>query len=148
MLEQIIYIYNLNANDIYLFNKYGQAYFDTKYKGIEPTRWRHKSILNDSLDVYYINPKRIPDDKIYRGFINVSFDYSVKGEEESLNTKQLRELLYRDGFDFEGKHYIRYKRSSGSSREGKCLFIEDRLSKDMLKFNKKKISLFLLLLSD
>lgn len=137
MLNQIVYIYNLNASDIYLFNKYGQTFFDNKYKSIDSLRWQHKSILNDSLDIDYINPKRIPDDRIYQGFINVSFDYSVKnGKETILNTRQLRELFYRDGFDFNGKHYIRYKRSSGSSREGKCLFIEERLSKDMLPWSK------------
>ncbi len=137
MLKNIIYIYNLNANDIYYFNKYGQEYFDNKYKNIDSLRWKHKSILNNSLDIDYIDPKRIPEDKIYRGFINVSFDYSVKdGTKTVLDTKQLRELFYKDGFDFEDKHYIRYKRSSGSSREGKCLFIEERLSKDMFPWSK------------
>ena len=137
MLNRIVYIYNLNASDVYLFNKYGQAYFDDKYKSIDPLRWKHKSILNDSLDIDYINPKRIPEDKIYQGFINISFEYSVKnGTETLLDTRQLRELFYRDGFDFNGKHYIRYKRSSGSSREGKCLFIEERLSKDMFPWSK------------
>ena len=53
-----------------------------------------------------------------------------------MNTVELRKLFYRDGFDFEGKHYVRYKRSSGSSREGKCLFIEERLSKDMSAWSK------------
>ena len=110
MLKNIIYIYNLNANDIYYFNEFGQTYFDNKYQSIDPLRWRHKSILNDSLDIDFINPKRVPEDKIYCGLINVSFDHSVKdGKKAVLNTKQLRELFYKDGFFFEGKHYIRYK---------------------------------------
>ena len=33
MLDKSAYIYNLNANDIYCYNQYGQAYFDEKYKG-------------------------------------------------------------------------------------------------------------------
>ena len=137
MLETIIYIYNLNANDIYCFNKYGQSYFGEKYKNIDTLRWKHKSIINNSLDIEFINPQRIPDDKIYRGFINVAFTYSVKENKKTiLNTKELREMFYKDGFDFEGKHYVRYKRSSGSSREGKCLFIEERLSKDMFPWSK------------
>ena len=136
-MNQRIYIYNLSANDIYCFNQYGQEYFDKKYQNIDSLRWKHKSILNSSLDVVFINPKRIPEDRIYRGLINVSFDYIVKENKKTiLNTKELRELFYKEGFDFEGKHYVRYKRSSGSSREGKCLFIESRLSRDMIPWSK------------
>lgn len=40
---------------------------------------------------------------------------------------QLRERLYRDGFRCDGKTFRRFKRSSGSSRVGKCLFIDERL---------------------
>ena len=137
MLEQDIYIYNLKASDIYLFNKYGQSFFDKKYQGINPTRWRHISLLGNSLDIEEINPKKIPGDLVYRGLINVSFSKTAKVDGEVvLDTKQLRELLYKDGFDFEGKHYVRYKRSSGSGREGRCLFIEERLSKDMFPWTK------------
>lgn len=40
---------------------------------------------------------------------------------------QLRERLYQDGFDCDGIHFCRFKRSSGSSRVGKCLFIDEKL---------------------
>lgn len=42
------------------------------------------------------------------------------------NVRQLREKLYIDGFMFNGRKFVRYKRSSGSSRVGKCLFIDER----------------------
>ncbi|MBR2293399.1 MAG: hypothetical protein IKA44_03725 [Clostridia bacterium] len=29
------------------------------------------------------------------------------------------------GFDIDGIHYVRYKRSAGSSRDGRCLFIAE-----------------------
>ena len=32
-------------------------------------------------------------------------------------------------------HYVRYKRSAGSSREGKCLFIDERLFRAMRKWS-------------
>lgn len=44
-----------------------------------------------------------------------------------LGREQLRHLLYEQGFVCEGRHYVRYKRSSGSARAGKCLFIDERL---------------------
>lgn len=39
----------------------------------------------------------------------------------------LRNILYSEGFYCDGIHYVRFKRSSGSSRVGKCLFIDEKL---------------------
>ncbi|MCH5316240.1 MAG: hypothetical protein J1E81_10015, partial [Eubacterium sp.] len=36
-----------------------------------------------------------------------------------------------------GVHYVRYKRSAGSSREGTCLFIDERLYKYMTKWSER-----------
>lgn len=44
-----------------------------------------------------------------------------------VSVAELRRKLYTDGFSCNGIHYIRYKRSAGSSRVGKCLFIDERL---------------------
>lgn len=44
-----------------------------------------------------------------------------------INAKTLRKTLYKDGFICDGIKYIRYKRSCGSSRVGKVLFIDERL---------------------
>ena len=55
---------------------------------------------------------------------------------ESVEEKQsMREKLYRDGFDIDGVHYVRYKRSAGSSRTGQCLFIAEPLYKKMMKWS-------------
>lgn len=61
--------------------------------------------------------------------INVSFTRKdpIKGKK----AKELRKILYSNGFYVNGVRYVRYKRSSGSSREGKCLFIREELLKDM-----------------
>ena len=54
------------------------------------------------------------------------------GRIQNLNSvKDLRNILYKDGFYCNGLHYIRFKRTSGSARVGKCLFIDDRLYPDM-----------------
>ena len=44
-----------------------------------------------------------------------------------LTVAELRERLYQNGFVCDGLTFRRFKRSSGSSRIGKCLFIDDRL---------------------
>lgn len=43
------------------------------------------------------------------------------------STNELRNKLYTDGFICNGVKYVRFKRSSGSARVGKCLFIDERL---------------------
>lgn len=48
----------------------------------------------------------------------------------------LREHLYHNGFWCDGIEYVRYKRSSGSSRVGKCLFVNKMLAADMDKWDK------------
>lgn len=46
----------------------------------------------------------------------------------------IRRELYSDGFTCDGVKYIRFKRSSGSSRVGKCLFIDEKLYPRMHKW--------------
>ncbi len=51
------------------------------------------------------------------------------------NTSKIRESLYADGFDIDGIHYVRYKRSAGASRNGRCLFIAEPLYADMMEWS-------------
>lgn len=44
-----------------------------------------------------------------------------------LTVAELRERIYRSGFVCDGIRFCRFKRSSGSSRIGKCLFIDEKL---------------------
>ena len=68
--------------------------------------------------------------------INLKFNYTYKPQEGNLiNIKDLREHFYENGFHLDGIHYVRYKRSAGSSREGKCLFIDERLYRYMTKWS-------------
>lgn len=52
------------------------------------------------------------------------------------NKSELREYLYENGFVCDGIEYVRYKRSSGSSRVGKCLFINKALAGKMSEWDK------------
>lgn len=54
---------------------------------------------------------------------------------------QLRTALYKDGFNCDGIRYCRFKRSAGSARVGKCLFINEKLFKPMNKFSSKGIKI-------
>lgn len=68
--------------------------------------------------------------------INVKFNFTYKPEDgKPVKVKQLREYFYSNGFNVNGIHYVRYKRSAGSSREGTCLFIDERLYKYMTKWS-------------
>ena len=68
--------------------------------------------------------------------VNVKFNYVYKPEGgKPVNLKALREHFYTNGFCVDGVHYVRYKRSAGSSREGKCLFIDERLFRAMNKWS-------------
>lgn len=56
------------------------------------------------------------------------------------NSDEIRKELYENGFKIKYSEkqtveYVRFKRSSGSSRVGKCLFIDKRLYKDMLEWS-------------
>lgn len=58
----------------------------------------------------------------------------VKAIPVVLTVAQLRDMLYQNGFVCDGIHFVRFKRSSGSSRVGKCLFIDDRMYSRMHKW--------------
>lgn len=53
-----------------------------------------------------------------------------------LTKSELRKYLYKNGFTCNGISFVRDKRSSGSSRVGKCLFIDEKMYKNMLKWEK------------
>lgn len=58
----------------------------------------------------------------------------IKNPKTVKSTAQVREYIYENGFVCDGVKYIRWKRSSGSSRVGKCLFIDEKLYKRMHKW--------------
>lgn len=53
-----------------------------------------------------------------------------------MDKAELRNYLYKYGFVCDGVEYVRYKRSSGSSRVGKCLFVNKLLADEMSKWDK------------
>lgn len=63
--------------------------------------------------------------------------YTQIGNIKTLMDKaELRKHLYQNGFKCDGVDYVRYKRSSGSSRVGKCLFVNKLLADEMEEWDK------------
>lgn len=53
--------------------------------------------------------------------------YAARAIGVNYSKKELRDYLYENGFNCNGYHYVRLKRTSGSARIGKCLFVEESL---------------------
>lgn len=62
-------------------------------------------------------------------------EYCVVKQPATLNSRaDLRNNLYQNGFWCDGIHFVRMKRSSGSARTGKCLFVNEVLYPAMKKW--------------
>lgn len=70
---------------------------------------------------------KLPDGFVYVEDKNGNYVYMTKTIGTTYSRKQLRDYLYEKGFKCNGNHYIRFKRTSGSARAGKCLFVEESL---------------------
>lgn len=143
------HILSLEAKDVYeqeLINGVEKGYIlpsknDRAYFGL------FKNVLDYSLDLIelekcyqkkYRNNKFSFEDEYKNKYtltiINLKFTYTYKTENDSKDRRELREYFYKNGFNLNGVHYVRYKRSSGSSRKGKCLFINEKLLNHMSKW--------------
>lgn len=69
----------------------------------------------------------LPDGFAYEEDKKGNMVYVAKTIGVEKSRKELRDYLYVNGFNCNGNHYIRMKRTSGSARVGKCLFIEESL---------------------
>lgn len=58
-----------------------------------------------------------------------------KSIKQKYSRLESRLKLYKDGFDIDGTHFVRWKRSAGSARVGKCLFVDERLYSRMHKYD-------------
>lgn len=73
-----------------------------------------------------------PDKVLGDFFYLESGVYKAKENIKVLNSvNEIRTELYKNGFICDGIKYVRFKRSAGSSRVGKCLFIDEKLYKQM-----------------
>ena len=148
MNERGVRIISLEANKIYeQIEKNGEEIgFLLPQKKDYAYYHLFKNILDYSLDAIELEEayKRIcrkrfsfTDDKQKEytlAVINVKFNYTYSSLTNPKDLRELREYFYDKGFYLDGVHYVRYKRSSGSSRQGKCLFIDERVYHYMSKW--------------
>lgn len=134
MLKQNSYIISLEAKDI-IKEQGNKKGFITKSK----EHWIYRGALDFSLEAlkieefdnraFFVKGKK----QYTKAVVNVNFKYSL--EEPKMNTSELRAETYKKGFVLDGKRYVRFKRSGGSSRVGKCLFIREDLQDKMLRWS-------------
>lgn len=78
----------------------------------------------------------IRDKKDESILLETQLQYQMQGKAKTIKTSaQIRTELYQDGFFCDGIKYCRMKRSAGSARVGKCLFVNEKLFKPLLKFS-------------
>nr|DAP47871.1 MAG TPA: RNA-dependent RNA polymerase [Caudoviricetes sp.] len=85
---------------------------------------------------FYQKEVKIYDKKDKSILKEIQVHYVKKGEPKTLKTNaELRKELYMNGFTCNGIEYCRMKRSTGSARVGKCLFIRKELFEPLLAFS-------------
>ena len=78
----------------------------------------------------------LPQELLGREFYYENGAYHAKLPFQTVaSSASLRESLYEKGFFCDGIHYVRYKRSAGGARVGKCLFINEALEPRMRKWS-------------
>lgn len=122
--------FNMIGNNVYV--KYG-------YRFGEVPLDNHAYVENGQLiaiqtDVKVDPTTALPPEILGKNFIYENGKYKVRFLQTIKTVAQLRKDLYQNGFTCNGVHYVRFKRSSGSSRVGKCLFIDEKLYPAMHRY--------------
>lgn len=100
------------------------------------------SPISELPSCFCIEDVEIKDKKDKTKIKEIQKQYKKAKEPKTLKTNaELRKELYKNGFVCNGVKYCRMKRSSGSARVGKCLFINEELFKPILKFSSGGITL-------
>jgi hypothetical protein len=137
----------MENNNVYILQIEGKDLIKSKEDGYKLSKYKNfKATLDYSLLSIKLKElaksafKKKKDKNIFyvgkngklhsKAIVSVTFKYSVKNEDDKItaNTKEIREDLYENGFDIQNEgHYVRFLRSNGSAKKGKCLFIREEL---------------------
>ena len=126
---------NLAFEDCIAKNKSGEIVgIQIGYKVLYP--------ISELPNCFCIEDVEIKDKKDKTKVKEIQKQYKKAKEPKTIKTNaELRKELYKDGFICNSVKYCRMKRSSGSARVGKCLFINEPLFKPILKFSSGGIEL-------
>lgn len=114
-----------------VFVKFGYAYEDLSFK--DCIAMQDGILVGIEVDAPVDTP--VTSDILGKCFYYEDGMYKAKSNIPILNSvANIREELYENGFLCDGIKYVRFKRSAGSSRVGKCLFIDERLYRQMHKW--------------
>ncbi len=151
-------IINIDASELFYAKLTGNK-IEIKNNG-KILNEKFTDIIPPNLDFYYLQEqgklsiKQCSTDFYSYDFVNVSFKFPlyVNNKNEHIIPKssdkekyhkyslekirKFRKELYLNGFELNGKTYVRYKRSSGSAKGGSCLFIKKELFAMMDKWSK------------
>lgn len=113
------------------FNLYGDTYVKQGYDIAKLTLNDCVCIIDNQLIAIQTNTSVIsplPAELLGKPFEYKDGEYRTKRSPKTIiSCAALRNDLYENGFICDGIRYVRFKRSSGSARVGKCLFINERL---------------------
>lgn len=130
----LFYDYKGKIEDLKFVN--GFAVMDKKIVAIEPNNKSIPIVKNEFMDLLQDELIELP-----KGFFTEIKDNKIsifvrKNEIKTvINCKGIRERIYRDNFKINNRFFVRYKRSSGSSRKGSCLFTLKKLYKPMMDWS-------------
>ena len=99
--------------------------------GVRTDRWIDKRLMCDNLPPQFCYKEEVDEETSVH---KIMYILKTSTNKTIVDVATLRNILYKDGFKCDSRDYVRFKRSSGSSRVGKCLFIEKNLSKHMQKW--------------
>ena len=115
--------YNMYGSDLYIKNGYCQ-YTDINLQDCIDVQ--NGQVIAIKLNSPVEHP--VSNEILGKHFYYDEGVYKTKNNFKTLvNVARLREMLYEDGFVCNGIKFVRFKRSSGSARVGKCLFIDEKL---------------------
>lgn len=99
----------------------------------------NENIKNDKTKELELKLKELRKSENNNSLLIEDIEFELMREKQTMTRKNIRNYLYKYGFDIningEYEHFVRYKRSGGSARVGKCLFINDKFYKKMIDWS-------------
>ena len=123
-------LFNTCGKNTYI--RFGYDYKDCQFK--DGVCVHDGELIGIQTNVEVINP--LPPETLGTYFAHVDGCYKQVAPIPTVKNKaELRQYLYENGFVCEGTEYVRYKRSAGASRVGKCLFVNKVLYDDIHRWD-------------